>query len=332
MHERNHHRSRAPGLSAAMLLAVRGHQVTVLERDPARPPARGEQAWTSWERPGVSRLRLPHLMMPRGRILLETELPEVVAGLETAGALRHNMIAAAAILPGGGGRQDGDARYDTLGARRPLLESVLAAAADRTAGVTVRRGVAVTRLLPGQACLPGVPHVTGVQTGDGEVLKADLVVDATGRKSQIFKLLAELGPVQDTEDRAGAGFVSSGPARRRDLVADGKPVVTGLLAIGDAWASTNPTFGQGLAMGLLQATLLRDALDTVSTADPVKLTLVFSEYLVAGAAPFYEGLRGWDHHRIAEIDAHIKGERRVGMRLEVADVQRGRLRAAQPHA
>lgn len=47
------------GLATAALLAARGHQVTVLERDPAGPPATGKEAWESWERPGVSQLRLP---------------------------------------------------------------------------------------------------------------------------------------------------------------------------------------------------------------------------------------------------------------------------------
>ena len=33
------------GLSTAMLLARDGHDVTVLERDPAPPPASGDEAW-----------------------------------------------------------------------------------------------------------------------------------------------------------------------------------------------------------------------------------------------------------------------------------------------
>ncbi|WP_435192758.1 FAD-dependent oxidoreductase [Nonomuraea sp. bgisy094] len=39
------------GLATAMLLAGRGHQVTVLERDPAEPLSTGPQSWESWERP-----------------------------------------------------------------------------------------------------------------------------------------------------------------------------------------------------------------------------------------------------------------------------------------
>ena len=39
------------GLTTAMLLARDGHEVTVLERDPAAPPP-APQAWDHWERPG----------------------------------------------------------------------------------------------------------------------------------------------------------------------------------------------------------------------------------------------------------------------------------------
>ena len=43
------------GLSTAMMLARDGHDVTVLERDPAPLPASPHEAWTSWPRPGVPR-------------------------------------------------------------------------------------------------------------------------------------------------------------------------------------------------------------------------------------------------------------------------------------
>ncbi|MGJ6963790.1 FAD-dependent oxidoreductase [Streptosporangium sp. G11] len=383
------------GLATAMLLAGRGHRVTVLERDFTEPPATGKEAWESWERPGVSQFRLPHVMMPRGLALLQRELPEVVAELEAAGSRRHNMIAGAWGVPAVGGRRAGDERYETVAARRPVLEFALATVAARTAGVTVRRGDGVARLVPGGERLPSVPHVAGVETRDGEVLHADLIVDAGGRNSRVPRMLAEIAPFRDTEDRAEAGFVyyarhfrdggqglpeaahwplthretitagalpgdngawslflvvssrdrdlrglqdagawdralglfpeyahwarhgepltgvqvmSVGQARRRDLVADGLPTVTGLVAVGDAWATTNSTFGLGLSMGLVQGALLRDAIDTVNAVDPVKLGIVFAEALEYTAAPYYRTLRDWDTHRLAEIDAVIRGE------------------------
>jgi glycine/D-amino acid oxidase-like deaminating enzyme len=49
------------GLGTAMLLAEDGHQVTLLERDPAPPPDGSETAWDTWERRGVNQFRLPHI-------------------------------------------------------------------------------------------------------------------------------------------------------------------------------------------------------------------------------------------------------------------------------
>src|SRR4029077_4851650 len=37
--------------------------------------------------------------------------------------------------------------------------------------------------------------------------------------------------------------------RYRRFVVDGAPVVTGFLAVADAWASTNPTAGRGVTVG-----------------------------------------------------------------------------------
>ncbi|OLT16549.1 hypothetical protein BJF78_14125 [Pseudonocardia sp. CNS-139] len=53
--------------------------------------------------------------------------------------------------------------------------------------------------------------------------------------------------------------------RRRTLAVDGEPVVTGLVAIGDAWASTNPSLGRGSTMGLIHACLLRGVLRQAMT-------------------------------------------------------------------
>ncbi len=64
------------GLGAAMLLARDGHQVTVLERDPALPPAEPTEAWERWQRPGLNQFRLPHMFLAGFRRVLDAELPE----------------------------------------------------------------------------------------------------------------------------------------------------------------------------------------------------------------------------------------------------------------
>jgi choline dehydrogenase-like flavoprotein len=79
------------GLSTAMLLARDGHQVTVLERDLAEPPP-AARAWEAWERRGVNQFHLPHFMLPRWRLQMEREVPEVLDELGAAGGLRINCI------------------------------------------------------------------------------------------------------------------------------------------------------------------------------------------------------------------------------------------------
>ena len=41
--------------------------------------------------------------------------------------------------------------------------------------------------------------------------------------------------------------------RHRGFVVDGDPVATGVVAVGDAWACTNPSLGRGATIGLLHA-------------------------------------------------------------------------------
>jgi 2-polyprenyl-6-methoxyphenol hydroxylase-like FAD-dependent oxidoreductase len=74
--------------------------------------------------------------------------------------------------------------------------------------------------------------------------------------------------------------------RQRRLVVDDVPVVTGLVAVGDAWACTNPTLGRGATIGLLHVAALRDVLRAVRTSDPEKLVRCFAE-----DAPAMPGVR-----------------------------------------
>ena len=80
------------GLCGSLLLARDGHRVTLLERDPAPPPPSPDDAWTGWERRGVNQFRMLHYFLPRFREILDAELPDVAAALDGAGALRTNVI------------------------------------------------------------------------------------------------------------------------------------------------------------------------------------------------------------------------------------------------
>lgn len=385
------------GLAAAMLLARDNHHVTVLERDTAEPDADADadELWARWDRRGVNQFHQLHIMLPRWRMLMERELPEVITQLEAMGGRRVNLVG---MLPdeATGGWHDGDERFETIAARRPILEAALAAAAARIPRVTIRRGEAVTGLLAGPETAAGVPHVTGVLATGGKALRADLVVDTTGRRSPVVTMLDAIGARRPTEEREDSGFVyyarhyrarsadGGHPAaqatllqhfesvsiltlpcdaatwavgfiaaahdrqlralgdvraweaalaryptaaswadgepitdvqviagiqdRYRRFVVDDTPVVTGLVAVGDAWACTNPSLGRGASMGLLHAGVLRDLLRQVSPGEPEKLARRFDEATETTLTPLYRMTLAFDRHRLAEITGEITGE------------------------
>lgn len=377
------------GLTAALLLARDGHDVTVLERDAAPPPSRPDDAWGAWSRPGVAQFRLLHFLLPRWRAVIEEELPEVLIAMLEAGAVRASALHQRPAATTGGWRP-GDERFDVVTARRPVIESAVASVAARAPGLDVRRGVRVTGLLTAGAA--EVPHVVGVRTEDSE-LPADLVVDATGRRGPTMRWIVEAGGAAPAETRAESGFryysrhyrsrdgrmpegrgsalthhdsvsllalaadngtyglgivtsardqalrslraadrweaamrryplvahwldaepitdvtVFGGTEdRKRSFVVAGRPVVTGLLAIGDSWACTNPSLGRGASIGLLHATLLRDALAKEGHGDADALACRFHEDTERVVGPYVDATLAFDSHRLAAIEADVAG-------------------------
>jgi 2-polyprenyl-6-methoxyphenol hydroxylase-like FAD-dependent oxidoreductase len=190
------------GLAAAMMTARQGHHVTVLERDPAPPPATPGATWDRWERHGVMQFHQPHFLLPAGFRLLHAELPEVTAHLRAAGAADHR--ADDPVL---------GKRAVTLTARRPVLEYAMATAA--AGWVDVRRAARATGLLFARR---GLVQVTGVVLADRTELAADLVIDAMGRASALPIWLTAIGAGEMTERAEPPGlsyysryFRASGP-------------------------------------------------------------------------------------------------------------------------
>jgi 2-polyprenyl-6-methoxyphenol hydroxylase-like FAD-dependent oxidoreductase len=378
------------GLSTAMLLARDGHEVTVLERDAGEPPPTA-QAWAGWQRPGVNQFRLPHLMLARWRAEMDRELPEVLDELEAMGGLRINLLTMLPVQQRGPWR-DGDERFETVTAPRPVLEAALAGVAAGTVGVTIRRGVTVTGLLTDPSVRGPVPRICGVLTG-GHTLRAEFVVDCGGRRSALSSWLRAAGGRPPAEQRADSGFVYDGrhfqtrtgalpearttifqshesmiiltvpadngtwsvglitssrdrlmrvlrdPARwdaalalyplaaqwrdgeptsgveimagiedrHRDFVVDGEPVATGVVAVGDSWACTNPSLARGATIALLHSEGLRDVLRETGPDDHDKLVRRFHEWTATVVEPLYRTTQWYDRHRLAQLDADAAG-------------------------
>lgn len=206
------------GLSLAMLLAQRDIEVVVLDRDP-EPPASVDDAWDSWERRSVSQFRQVHFLHPRGRAILEEHLPAVADGMRAAGAVPYNMIQSYAdLLPGGAGDVDFSAFRTLTTCRRPVLEHAFHTSAATTPLVDVRHGVTVSGLVTGPSALDGVPHVVGVTTDAGDTITADVVLDASGRRTRTPGLLADIGAQAPPEAAEELGFVYNTQFYRGDAL------------------------------------------------------------------------------------------------------------------
>ena len=192
------------GLAAGLLLARDGHEVEILERDGDPVPAVCGDAWEHWARDGVKQFHQAHYLQPRGREVLQAELPDVLEALCAAGAARVNPLSAMPPSIADRSARPGDERLETVTARRPLLEHVVAGAAEAQPGLTVRRGTAVTGLLARRR--DAVPQITGVRTQDGGQVTGDLVVDAMGRRSPLPAWLADVGARPMHEEAEDSGF------------------------------------------------------------------------------------------------------------------------------
>ena len=206
------------GLACAMLLAHRGLETLVLDRDEG-PPDDPEAAWESWERRSVTQFRQVHFLQPAGRAILDEHLPAVTTEMAAAGAVRFNAAAeAVAAIPGAPPDLDLD-RFETLTTcRRPVIEYAFAAAARAVPALEVRYGSAVTSLVTGTPVIDGVPHVVGVQTAAGETIDARIVVDASGRRSPLANLIEAAGGRRPAEHGVDAGFVYNTQFYRGDAL------------------------------------------------------------------------------------------------------------------
>ena len=99
--------------------------------------------------------------------------------------------------------------------------------------------------------------------------------------------------------------------RIRNFAPRGEPIVTGVLAVADSWACTNPSLGRGASLGLVHAVALRDLLRETGSDDPGRLATDWAEVTSATVEPWFRSTVNYDRHRLAEIQADIEGRRYV---------------------
>lgn len=158
------------GSFAAVMLARRGHDVLVVDRDPGPTPDR------EWQRRGVMQFALPHFFRPIVRQALCEEVPELWSAVLLAGGLP--------ALPAGF-----PAEMTGLQCRRSVFEQAMWTFTTGEPGVTRMTGHA-------DRVVVDAGRVTGLVV-DGSRIDADLVVVASGRSSRLGDELRAPGEMSD---------------------------------------------------------------------------------------------------------------------------------------
>jgi 2-polyprenyl-6-methoxyphenol hydroxylase-like FAD-dependent oxidoreductase len=195
------------GLNAALSLGRAGHRVTVVERDvtTASLPPSPSEAFAAWERQGAVQAFHSHAFLARLRNLLRDRAPDVLVSLLNAGAteLPVGEILPATIVDRSA--QPGDDDLVMLACRRITFEWNLRHAVAAIDGVGWESGAGVTSLVADRS--GAVPRVTGVRLDDGREIGADLVIDASGRRSPILRWLDDIGASAPSEEIHECGIL-----------------------------------------------------------------------------------------------------------------------------
>lgn len=174
------------GLWAARILADHFEEVVILERD--------QLPETAVSRPGVPQDKHVHVLLVRGASILTRLFPGIDEELLALGAKRFDLTGDTMVKIRGVWLDRFDSGHVSYGCSRILLESVLRKRVMALPNVTVLSGCRVSNLIETDGA------ITAVQVNQADApITADFVVDASGRRSNVPKWLAELGYGQVAE-------------------------------------------------------------------------------------------------------------------------------------
>jgi 2-polyprenyl-6-methoxyphenol hydroxylase-like FAD-dependent oxidoreductase len=191
------------GLCTGLALAKSGHQVTIIERDSPPPEGGPDEAFFDWNRRGAAQFRHPHAFLAVMSNLLEESFPDLIEDFWAAGARK---ISFKDMLPPGTEDdyvpEPGDEKLWLLMCRRATMETVIRSYAERAENLDILSDSNVTEVIADVADGQIVVRGIGLRTRDGEEreLRADLVIDASGRGSKFKEWLGNLGASFEIED------------------------------------------------------------------------------------------------------------------------------------
>jgi 2-polyprenyl-6-methoxyphenol hydroxylase-like FAD-dependent oxidoreductase len=275
------------GLSSALVLARRGHAVTVVERDHTPMPSSADEAF-EWDRRGAPQVRHSHAFLAKLHGLLRTDHPDLLATLLAEGATEVRFGEDLPPEMVGFEPEPGDEELVLIACRRTTFEWVLRRAALAEGNVTFRTGVAVDGLLADRG--DGRLRVGGVRLSDGSTIEADLTVVAAGRRSNAPEWLEAIGAPTVAEQVEDTGIVYF--SRFYRLLGDADfPPTAGLIG-GDlgylkygVFVGDNRTFSVTLAVSTEDAELRRLLNDETNFEIGARLLTVAETWLDGRAEP-----------------------------------------------
>jgi 2-polyprenyl-6-methoxyphenol hydroxylase-like FAD-dependent oxidoreductase len=176
------------GLLATRVLTDHYDRVTLLERD-VFPT-------TAENRRGVPQGRHTHGLLASGRQVLDKLFPGISEELISGGAVSGDIVGNGRWFNEGACHKQFTSGLDAILMSRPFLEGKVRNRVLKLPKVQVRENCTVVGLAASADNL----RVTGIQV-EGDVLPADLIVDATGRGSHSPQWLEALGYRKPREER-----------------------------------------------------------------------------------------------------------------------------------
>lgn len=260
--------------------------------------------------PGVT---VRHGVTVTGLLADATDPPRVL-GVRTG----QGDVSAELVVDAAGRRTAVDRWLDGIGARRSTVEAAPCGLAYLTRHYRLRRTVP----LPGPSTcrlVTGLEEfMLGLWAGDNDTAQIALVPLAVDRRFRTARDPAVFDAVVRTVPYYAAWLDALEPLTEvmvmgglhntfRRLVVDGRPVATGLVGVGDAVCTTNPTFGRGLGVALRTVADLAAVLGD-HPADPEGASLAMDRAILADVRPWYADQAAGDAARLAALRHSVLGE------------------------
>lgn len=196
------------GMCTALALATRGNPVTVIERDTPPPVGDADKAFFEWPRRGATQFRHPHAFLGLMCNLLQDNYPDLLEQFYAAGARRvdfEDMLSAE--LEDRYTPEPGDEKLWVLMCRRATIETVLRRYVAGLPNISIANNLHIDGIeaasTQGQLTITGLKVRRDCQAEYGEVIRGDVIIDASGRSSRFARWFAELGvDVEEENDDA----------------------------------------------------------------------------------------------------------------------------------